>query len=310
MSELQDNILDDHEHDDTDLESLLAAATSSEFSLSDGFTEEKQEFEKLNSFFEIVTSKEEKNLDHEKKSVNIEEAALTDIDVADDTEAELTKGEEFENDPALSLVSEDEFNEESSGENTAEFVEQPLSDLPQAEIENSGLTDDLESFLTLESDNADASEFPEANSLLSDAEKTSYDAGYKEALEEFENAMVLEKNSFKDLTETIFSISDDFRERLEDLIKTKICELSSELFEGQAHDISEALLKKIKTTADNILVEIKDFRLELNHADYELLKTNDAAKDLGFDLIEMPDLRRGEFRIISDSTGFQQELSH
>ena len=310
MSELQDNILDDHEHDDTDLESLLAAATSSEFSLSDGFTEEKQEFEKLNSFFEIVTSKEEKNLDHEKKSANIEEAALTDIDVADDTEAELTEGEEFENDPALSLVSEDEFNEESSGENTAEFVEQPLSDLPQAEIENSGLTDDLESFLTLESDNADASEFPEANSLLSDAEKTSYDAGYKEALEEFENAMVLEKNSFKDLTETIFSISDDFRERLEDLIKTKICELSSELFEGQAHDISEALLKKIKTTADNILVEIKDFRLELNHADYELLKTNDAAKDLGFDLIEMPDLRRGEFRIISDSTGFQQELSH
>ena len=67
MSELQDNILDDHKHDDTDLESLLAAATASEFSLSDGFTAEKQEFEKLNSFFEIVTSKEEKNLDHEKK---------------------------------------------------------------------------------------------------------------------------------------------------------------------------------------------------------------------------------------------------
>ena len=310
MSELQDNILDDHEHDDTDLESLLAAATSSEFSLSDGFTEEKQEFEKLNSFFEIVTSKEEKNLDHEKKSVNIEEAALTDIDVADDTEAELTEGEEFESDPALSLVIGDEVNEESFRENTAEFVEKPLSDLPQAETENSDSPEDLEALLTLESDNADASEFPEANSLLSEAEKTAYDAGYKEALEEFEKAMVLEKNSFKDLTETIFSISDDFRERLEDLIKTKICELSSELFEGQAQDISEALLKKIKTTADNILVRIKDFRLELNHADYELLKINDAAKDLGFDLIEMTDLRRGEFRIISDSTGFQQELSH
>jgi flagellar biosynthesis/type III secretory pathway protein FliH len=289
---------------------LLAAATSSEFSLSDGFTEEKQEFEKLNSFFEIVTSKDEKNLDHEKKSANIEEAALTDIDVADDTEAELTKGEEFENDPALSLVSEDEVNKESAGENTAEFVEKPLSDFPQAEIDNSDLDVDLEALLTLESDNADASEFPEANSLLNEAEKIAYDAGYKEALEEFEKAMELEKNSFKDLTETMFSISDDFREKLEDLIKTKICELSSELFEGQAHDISEALLKKIKTTADNILVGIKDFRLELNHADFELLKTNDAAKDLGFDLIEMTDLRRGEFRIISDSTGFQQKLSH
>lgn len=310
MSELQDNILDDHKHDDTDLESLLAAATASEFSLSDGFTAEKQEFEKLNSFFEIVTSKEEKNLDHEKKSANTEELAPTDIDVADDTEAELTAGEEFESDPALSLVIGDEVNEESFRENTAEFVEKPLSDLPQAETENSDRPEDLEALLTLESDNADASEFPEANSLLSEAEKTAYDAGYKEALEEFEKAMVLEKNSFKDLTETIFSISDDFREKLEDLIKTKICELSSELFDGKDHDISEALLKKIKTTADNILVGIKDFRLELNHADYELLKINDAAKDLGFDLIEMTDLRRGEFRIISDSTGFQQELSH
>lgn len=310
MSELQDNILDDHKHDDTDLESLLAAATSSEFSMSDGFTAEKQEFEKLNSFFEIVTSKEEKNLDHEKKSANTEEAALTDIDVADDPKAKLTKGEELENDLALSLGSEDEVNEESAGENTAEFVEKPLSDFPQAEIDNSDLDVDLEALLTLESDNADASEFPEANSLLNEAEKIAYDAGYKEALEEFEKAMELEKNSFKDLTETMFSISDDFREKLEDLIKTKICELSSELFEGQAHDISEALLKKIKTTADNILVGIKDFRLELNHADFELLKTNDAAKDLGFDLIEMTDLRRGEFRIISDSTGFQQELSH
>ena len=310
MSELQDNILDDHKHDDTDLESLLAAATASEFSLSDGFTAEKQESEKLNSFFEIVTAKEEKNLDHEKKSANTAELGPTDIDVADDTEAELTEGEEFESDPSLSLVIGDEVNEESFGENTAEFVEKPLSDLPQAETENSDHPEDLEALLTLESDNADASEFPEANSLLSEAEKTAYDAGYKEALEEFEKAMLLEKNSFKELTETIFSISDDFREKLEDLIKTKICELSNELFEGKDHDISEALLKKIKTTADNILVGIKDFRLELNHADYELLKINDAAKDLGFDLIEMTDLRRGEFRIISDSTGFQQELSH
>ena len=310
MSELQDNILDDQKHDDTDLESLLAAATSSEFSLSDGFTEEKQQFEKLNSFFEIVTSNEEKNLDHEKKSASTEETALTDSNVADDTEPELTKGAEIENDPSVSQVSEDEVYEESSDENTSEFIAKPLSDLPQVEIVNSEPNDNLEVSQRLEQGNGDASELHEANSLVSEAEKIAYDSGYKEALEEFEKAMVLEKNSFKDLTKTIFSISDDFREKLEDLIKTKICQLSRELFEDQANDISEALLKKIKTTADNILVGVKDFRLELNHADYELLKTNNAAKELGFNLIEMTDLRRGEFRIISESTGFQQELSH
>ena len=65
MSDLQDNILDDQNSDYTDLESLLAVANSSEFSVSDGFTKEKQEFEKFNSFFEIVTSNETKNLDNE-----------------------------------------------------------------------------------------------------------------------------------------------------------------------------------------------------------------------------------------------------
>ena len=65
MSELLDNVLDDQNSDYTDLESLLAVANSSEFSVSDGFTKEKQEFEKLNSFFEIVTSNEIKNLDNE-----------------------------------------------------------------------------------------------------------------------------------------------------------------------------------------------------------------------------------------------------
>ena len=311
MSDVQDSVIDDDQKSDyTDLESLLNAAKSSEFNLSDGFTEEKKEFEKLNSFFEIVTSKEQKNLDHEKKSADTEEAALTDIDLADDSEADLIEGEEFENDPALSMVNEDEVNEESYGENTAEFVEKPLSDLPQAETENNGLTVDLEALLTLESDNADASEVPEANSLLSEAEKTAYDAGYKEAIEEFEKAMLLEKNSFKDLTDTMFSVGEDFQESLQELIKTKICQISSELLDDEIKEFPLPLLKKIKKAADNILSEVKDFRLELNHADLELLNGNESAESLGFELIERSDLRRGEFRLVSNSTGFQQELSH
>ena len=63
MSDVQDDVIDDDQKTDyTDLESLLNAAKSSEFNLSDGFTEEKKEFEKLNSFFEIVTSNEQKEV--------------------------------------------------------------------------------------------------------------------------------------------------------------------------------------------------------------------------------------------------------
>ena len=62
--------------------------------------------------------------------------------------------------------------------------------------------------------------------------------------------------------------------------------------------------------AGDILSEINDVKLELNHADLELLKGSDAVKSLGFEVIERSDLRRGEFRLISNATGFQRELNH
>ena len=62
--------------------------------------------------------------------------------------------------------------------------------------------------------------------------------------------------------------------------------------------------------AGDILSEIKDVKLELNHADLELLKGSNVVESLGFEVMERSDLRRGEFRLISNSTGFQRELSH
>ena len=60
-------------------------ANSSEFSISNGFTEEKQEFEKLNSFFEIVTSNDTKNLNNEDEVIIIQimEAKLPSVKKGD-----------------------------------------------------------------------------------------------------------------------------------------------------------------------------------------------------------------------------------
>jgi len=244
MSELQDNVLDDQNSDYTDLESLLAVANSSEFSVSDGFTQEKQEFEKFNSFFEIVTSNETKNVDNEDQVINEEgESEISGLQIGSTA---------------------DEGFSEASG---------------------------VETFLTEE-------------------EQLAYDKGYKEALEEFEKAMSLEKGSLKDLTETMFSIRDGFQESLEALIKTKICELYNELLDSEIQDFPTPFLNKIKQVASDIVSEIKDVKLELNHADLELLKGSDAVKSLGFEVMERADLRRGEFRLTSNTTGFQRELSH
>ena len=62
--------------------------------------------------------------------------------------------------------------------------------------------------------------------------------------------------------------------------------------------------------ASDILSDIKDVKLELNHGELELLKGSGVIEGLGFEVMERSDLRRGEFRLISNSTGFQRELSH
>ena len=278
MSELQDNVLDDQNSDYTDLESLLAVANSSEFSVSGGFTKEKQEFEKLNSFFEIVTSNEIKNLDNE------------DEVSAEESESEIS---------GLQIGSE--ADEEGEAEISGLQIGSDADE--EAELEIAGLQ------LGSEADE-DFSDASAVETSLTEEEQFIYDKGYKEALEEFDKAISLEKGSLKDLTETMFSIGDDFQERLEALIKIKICELHNELLDSEIQDFSTPFLNKIKQVANDILSEIKDVKLELNHGDLELLKGSDVVEGLGFEVMERSDLRRGEFRLISNSTGFQRELSH
>ena len=312
MSELQDNVLDDQNSDYTDLESLLAVANSSEFSVSDGFTQEKQEFEKFNSFFEIVTSNETKNEDNEDKVFAEEgESEISGLQIGSeaDEESELELS-------GLQIGSEADEEGESEisglqiGSEADEEGELELSELQigseadeEGESEISGLQIGSEA-------DEDFSEASGEETSLTEEEKLVYNKGYKEALEEFEKAISLEKGSLKDLTETMFSIGDDFQERLEALIKTKICELNNELLDSEIQDFPTPFLNKIKQVASDIVGEIKDVTLELNHTDLELLKGSDAVKSLGFEVMEGADLRRGEFRLTSNTTGFQRELSH
>ena len=313
MSELQDNVLDDQNSDYTDLESLLAVANSSEFSVSDGFTKEKQEFEKLNSFFEIVTSNDIKNLDNEDEvSAEESESEISGLQIGSEADEE---GESEISGLQIGSEADEEGESEISGlqvgSEADEEGESEISGLQigseadeEAELEIAGLQ------IASEADEDFSGASAAVETSLTEEEQLIYDKGYKEALEEFEKAISLEKGSLKDLTETMFSIGDDFQERLEALIKTKICELHNELLDSEIQDFSTPFLNKIKQVANEILSEIKDVKLELNHGDLELLKGSDVVESLGFEVLEKSDLRRGEFRLISNSTGFQRELSH
>jgi flagellar biosynthesis/type III secretory pathway protein FliH len=329
MSELQENVLDDQRSDYTDLESLLAVANSSEFSVSDGFTTEKQEFEKFNSFFEIVTSNETKNSDNEGEVLGKKgESEISGLQIGSEADEEseveisglqIGGGADEEGELEISgLQIGSEADEEGESEISGLQIGSEADEEGESEI--SGLQIGSEADEESESEISDlqiASEadesFSKASGLetsLTEEERLAYDRGYKEALEEFEKAMSLEKGSLQDLTETMFLIRDDFQESLESMIKTKICELNNELLDSEIQDFPTPFLNKIKQVAGDIMSEIKDVKLELNHADFELLKGSDVIKNLGFEVMERSDLRRGEFRLTSNATGFQRQLSH
>ena len=142
----------------------------------------------------------------------------------------------------------------------------------------------------------------------SELEKNAYEKGHRAALEEFESSMELEKKSLQDLTETLFLISEKFQEDTVNLIKQKLLELSDELIGANIKEFQENFLNKIELAAESIIAEVRGATLELNHSDLKILQENSKVKDFGFQLLEKSDLRRGEFRLITDSLGFEQKI--
>jgi len=305
MSSVQENTdTQNKEPFHTDLESLLEAANLSEFTPSNGLTEEKKEFEKLESFFEIIQSSEVDDVSIASEEENSQLGELS--EKPDDDIDNLDFSDEQKN------IVDDDFN----GENADDLEDNTFPLIDEKNDEN-GNVEDLSNFLqigsSLEEDTGPVNDLPSEESELTegaeistDVDTASYQQGYQAALEEFERSMLLEKKSVQDLVETIFSINDDLQAQLEDLIKKNIYQLSSEFIGLQLPDFHPSFIKKIKTAAEGILTKSKDVILELNHADLEVLKNSVELDSLGLNIVEESSLRRGEFNLKSDSTGFQQ----
>lgn len=317
MNEIQeDTISETKETDYKDLQSLLEAANLSEFNPETGYTEEKQDFVKFESFFDIVKStisdevevqekkegeelevlaheQEDTSLDQErlekdlKKDLNENEIEPEDLDLTQVDIKEETPGVEDEN----SLRAEAEVDNDEAQNGKA----QPNSN---EQIED---TDDKSDAVV------DDTIRPEA-AFESEIEKNAYEKGHRVALEEFESSMELEKKSLQDLTETVFLISENFQEETVKLIKQKLLELSDELIGANLKEFQENFLNKIELAAESIIAEVRGATLELNHSDLKILQENSKVKDFGFQLLEKSDLRRGEFRLITDSLGFEQKF--
>ena len=319
MNEVQeDTISETNETDFKDLQSLLEAANLSEFNPETGYTEEKQDFVKFESFFDIVKStiSDEVEVQEKKEGEELEILAHEQEDTSLDQERlekDLKKDlneDENEIEPEDLDLTQVDIKEETPG------VEDENSLRAEAEVDNDeaqngkvqpSSNDQIE-------DTDDKSDAVLDDPIISEAafdselEKNAYEKGHRAALEEFESSMELEKKSLQDLTETLFLISEKFQEDTVNLIKQKLLELSDELIGANIKEFQESFLNKIELAAESIIAELRGATLELNHSDLKILQENSKVKDFGFQLLEKSDLRRGEFRLITDSLGFEQKI--
>lgn len=319
MNEVQeDTISETNETDLKDLQSLLEAANLSEFNPETGYTEEKQDFVKFESFFDIVKStiSDEVEVQEKKEGEELEILAHEQEDTSLDQERlekDLKKDlneDENEIEPEDLDLTQVDIKEETPG------VEDENSLRAEAEVDNDeaqngkvqpSSNDQIE-------DTDDKSDAVLDDPIISEAafdselEKNAYEKGHRAALEEFESSMELEKKSLQDLTETLFLISEKFQEDTVNLIKQKLLELSDELIGANIKEFQENFLNKIELAAESIIAEVRGATLELNHSDLKILQENSKVKDFGFQLLEKSDLRRGEFRLITDSLGFEQKI--
>ena len=319
MNEVQeDTISETNETDFKDLQSLLEAANLSEFNPETGYTEEKQDFVKFESFFDIVKStiSDEVEVQEKKEGEELEILAHEQEDTSLDQERlekDLKKDlneDENEIEPEDLDLTQVDIKEETPG------VEDENSLRAEAEVDNDeaqngkvqpSSNDQIE-------DTDDKSDAVLDDTIVSEAafdselEKNAYEKGHRAALEEFESSMELEKKSLQDLTETLFLISEKFQEDTVNLIKQKLLELSDELIGANIKEFQENFLNKIELAAESIIAEVRGATLELNHSDLKILQENSKVKDFGFQLLEKSDLRRGEFRLITDSLGFEQKI--
>ena len=319
MNEVQeDTISETNETDFKDLQSLLEAANLSEFNPETGYTEEKQDFVKFESFFDIVKStiSDEVEVQEKKEGEELEILAHEQEDTSLDQERlekDLKKDlneDENEIEPEDLDLTQVDIKEETPG------VEDENSLRAEAEVDNDEAQNGKvqPSFNDQIEDTDDKSDAVLDDPIISEAafdselEKNAYEKGHRAALEEFESSMELEKKSLQDLTETLFLISEKFQEDTVNLIKQKLLELSDELIGANIKEFQENFLNKIELAAESIIAEVRGATLELNHSDLKILQENSKVKDFGFQLLEKSDLRRGEFRLITDSLGFEQKI--
>ena len=302
-----------------EIKDLLLVAQNQFFDDDAEVVREKDDFEKLDSFFELVqkdnlsTPKEVNETHdeppeavtvepHEGNSEDLESASLQDISASEISDSVV----ESTDNSQVNLYEDDLVNTENSDEH----------DLPDEQVSSSGSGISDEPFIAdslvkpHNTETHDTNEQPNTDDVFQGQLQEEYERGYADAVNELEKSITDERTQIQNLNSVLFEIHGEFEQQIKALFQEKIKCLALEFIGDAIDDNPEKLAVKIDQEVANLSKYIKDLTVELNELDALAINANGATiSDGQVKFVSNTNLARGEFKLSDGFTTYSRTYS-
>ena len=315
-----DDILDqsqENQVDSIDIRDLLDVANAKVFDDDHDLISKTKNFEKVASFFDLIKS--DTVAEPESVESDFTNSTSQEEDTGDDNDSVDQEQDGIDQEKAVSSDQHENQKAEDLTEDSQEIDEKSEEDssvknmdVEETIEEHSENQEEFEPINVIEKSNDSAkkndesAEDSEASSMENSEE---YQRGYQDAIKEFESTLLSEKQSISDFGKTLLSVRDDAAVLIEELIKEKVIEISSDFLGKSISEIPEDFMKKVKDVSGSILSSSKEIIVEFNEIDAAALKENLSFDELPMRIREVTDLGRGEFRMIVGKSRYEQRIS-
>ena len=298
-----------------EIKDLLLAAQNQFFDDDEEVVREKDDFEKLDSFFELVQKGSDISSD-----VPSEIEAEQEMLASEQSLENLSEGSgDIDQDQEVVEASNDAENEVLADS----VITGPEADSLQAEtLDENTISEDLqanaeigiaeEPFIAdppVTSDNftIDETQNVSDGSAAEDQLLAEYERGYANAVSELEQSIIDEKHQLQNLRSVLFDVQNQLSKDLTQLMQEKIQQLAIEFIGEKIDGDPQKLLEKIDNAVEKLSKHVGNLTVELNELDALAIsggQEKEATNNIKF--VSNENLSRGEFKLSDGLTSYSK----
>jgi hypothetical protein len=298
-----------------EIKDLLLAAQNQFFDDDEEVVREKDDFEKLDSFFELVQKGSDISSD-DPIEIEAEQETLA----SEQSLENLSEGSgDIDQDQEVAETSRDTENEVLADS----VITGPEADSLQAEtIDENTISEDLqanaeigiaeEPFIAdppVTSDNftIDETQNVSDGSAAEDQLLAEYERGYANAVSELEQSIIDEKHQLQNLRSVLFDVQNQLSQDLTQLMQEKIQQLAIEFIGETIDGDPQKLLEKIDNAVEKLSKHVGNLTVELNELDALAIsggQEKEATNNIKF--VSNENLSRGEFKLSDGLTSYSK----